>query len=263
MSQNARIRFPGTAGSSLRDFLAECPPGAVVDVAPGRYDEPLVIDRPLTLRGAGELTRLGSRGRGSVIHVRAGEGQVKLESLALDGGDAEEGGALHIESGWVVLNNLHLRRSRAGSGGGLHVCGGSVQASLLRLTQLEAERGGAIRVARRGSLELRDALISNTVAGRGGAIAVDDAGRLVLQAVTLQKSRASESGGGQALFVGGSGTGAPVVSLHRVRFADAPIGRPVVQDRGHLGLIQVSSCDLPKVIAEEPGVVDLGSNHWR
>jgi hypothetical protein len=65
------------------------------------------------------------------------------------------------------------------------------------------------------------------------------------------------------LFVGGSRDGTPILSLHRVRLADAPIGRPVVQDRALPGLIQVSSCDLPRLVLDEPGVVDLGGNHWR
>src|SRR5262245_32995052 len=124
MTASARIRFPDTRGSSLSEILAQCAPGATLEIAPGRYDEPLVIDKPITIRGSGELTRLSIGGRGSVITVRVPEGSARIESIALEGGDAEEGGAISVESGFLVVQNVHLRRCRARRGGGIHVSGG-------------------------------------------------------------------------------------------------------------------------------------------
>jgi hypothetical protein len=261
--KDARLRFPNDRGKSLRDFIAECAPGAIIEIAPGRYDEPLLIDKAISIRGAGELTRISSLARGPVITVRAGEGEVELQSLALEGGDAEEGGALLVESGALILENLHLRRCRAVRGGGLSLMGGTASARLLRFSQLEAERGGAIRVSGRATLDLADVQISHCRAAKGGAIAIEDAARLQAEAMTLHKCRASEAQGGQAMYVSGSDAGAPIVTLHRVRFADPPLGRGIVQNRTNPGLVHLSGCDLPKSVLDEPGVVDLGANHWR
>ena len=50
------VRFPDPSGRSLSQVVAAAPSGAVIEVAPGRYPGPLVVERSITLRVAGDLT---------------------------------------------------------------------------------------------------------------------------------------------------------------------------------------------------------------
>lgn len=255
------IRYPDARGRRLGELIASCPPGAVVHIAPGRYHEPVIIDRPITLRGAGDLTRLVGFGRGSVVRVDVGpEEEVRLEGLSLEAGDADEGGALLVRRGRVVASHLRMSRSRARVGGAVAATGGVLIVERVRIEHAEAERGGAVWVGSGASVELLEAQISGSRARYGGALAVESGGRLWLESVTVRRSRALERNGGQVLFVAGGGVPAEV-ALDRVRFADPPLGRPLVLEGS--GAVAVSGCDLPRSTAAEPGVLDRGDNRWR
>src|SRR5258708_3239332 len=99
------IRFPDDSGRSLADLLANAAPSAVIELSPGRYVGPLVITRPVTLKGAGDLTRI-SGARGTVITVRcAGSAAVALESLLLEDGAGELGAGRLVLEGRVRAHN--------------------------------------------------------------------------------------------------------------------------------------------------------------
>jgi len=232
-----------------------------VEIAPGKLREALLIDRPLTLKGAGDLTRLVGFGRGSLIVVDADPTlPVRLEALSLEAGEADFGGGILVLRGRVEIVNVRITRSRATSGGALAIKGGEVEASLLRVEHTEAEKGGGIWIGAGAGLDLLEAQISSTRASMGGAIAIEAGGRLWLEAVTIKKSRATRRDGGQVMHVGG-GVDQAEVSLSHVRFADPPLGKPLVH--AGEGLIAVGGCDLPRTVLTEPGVADRGENNWR
>lgn len=259
------IRYPDGSGRLLAELLYGAPDGAVVTIAPGRYTEQVEITRPVTLRGAGDLTRFIGRSARPIIRVDADNtGEVRLESLALEDGDGEHGGALSIARGHVRLHNLHIRFSRAVAGGGaIGIAGGDVYAERIRIQHAEAGRGGGVRVHGRGVLRLADAQISHVQAGVGGALCVEDAARVVLERATIARSAATETAGGQAIYVGGSELGAPVLYLHRVRLKDAPLGVPVFNDPARAGDIRVLGCDMPRLVLGAPNLTDDGENVWR
>ncbi len=259
------IRWPDGAARSLAEVLFEAPDGAVITIAPGRYKEAFEVTRPVTIRGAGDLTRFMGRGAGPIIRVDSeSAGEVRLESLALEEGEAEEGGALAISRGHVRLHNIHIRFSRAsGGGGGIGIGGGDVYGERIRIHHAEAGRGGAVRVFGRGVLRLADAQISHTQAGVGGALCVEDAARVVLERATIARAAATEPTGGQAIFVSGSEMGTPVLYLHRVRLKDAPFGVPVYNDPSKAGDIRVLGCDMPRLVLGAPRLTDDGENVWR
>ncbi|MDR7484043.1 MAG: nitrous oxide reductase family maturation protein NosD [Armatimonadota bacterium] len=64
----------------LAAVVALAPPGATIEVPPGRYPGPLVLSRPVTLRGIGRPTIDGG-GRGDVV-VIAGD-DVRLEGFVI------------------------------------------------------------------------------------------------------------------------------------------------------------------------------------
>lgn len=257
------VRFPDPSGRSLSQVVASAPAGAVIEVAPGRYPGPLVVERAITLRGAGDLTCIYTDQGGSVVRVAALDGRVVLESLRLEGGAAESGGALRIDSGRVRAHNLHLQHCRAGAGGAIHLAGGELDGTLVRIEDVSAERGGAIWIQGRAALSLRDSQVSGSEAGQGGAFLVEDAARVVLEGLTVRRARALSPAGGQALFVAGTQDAVPTLFLKRVRLEDVPFGQPLVVDGRFPAEVSLFECDMPRVVLEAPGVVDGGSNHWR
>lgn len=60
----------GAAGFSIADAIEAAEPGATIEVAPGEYNEQLVIEKPVTLQGTG-MPVIDGGGRGDVIVVKA------------------------------------------------------------------------------------------------------------------------------------------------------------------------------------------------
>jgi hypothetical protein len=260
---SAAVRFPDGTGRPLQAVVEESPPGQVIELAPGRYVGALSLRRAITLRGAGDLSCIAIEGSGSAVLVDAGDDRVILESLRIEGGDAESGGALRIDSGRVKAHNLHLRHCRAKSGGAIHLKNGDLDATLLRIEDVVADRGGAVWIEGKSALSLRDSQVSRSEAGQGGALCVEGGARVVLEGVTVRRARALSPAGGQALFVAGNRDAVPTLYLRRVRLEDVPFGAPLIVDGRFPGEISLFECDMPRVVLDAPGVVDGGSNHWR
>jgi len=102
-------RPPAAELSPLQARVDAAPPGATVEVGPGRYEGDLFLDRPVRLVGRGRPLLVGS-GRGSVVRVRA-DG-VTIEGLAIDGrggGDlARDSAGVHTASRDTVLRDLDV-----------------------------------------------------------------------------------------------------------------------------------------------------------
>ncbi|MEL6190049.1 MAG: hypothetical protein AAFU79_35945, partial [Myxococcota bacterium] len=137
-----------------------------------------------------------------------------------------------------------------------------VYALRLRLLGVRAASGGAGAVRGPGAtFRLFDAELRGVEARRGGAVSVEQGAHLDLEAVTVLRSRASSIEGGQVLWV--SGEPRPSLHLHRVRFGDSPVGRPLVNDAKSPGRIVIEDCDLPRWVRETPGIVVQGETRWR
>ena len=260
------MRYPDDSDSALAAFLDAAPAGAVVDVAPGTYPGPLSITRPVTLRGAGELTRIDGCGVGRPIKISVGDGgRVVLESLRLERGEAEDGGGIFVEAGDVQLRNIHIHRCSARArGGALAVAGGTVAAVRLFSRDTSAPRGGALWVGHRGQLTLRDSQVGHCEANFGGALAVEDSANVGIYGMTVRRARARSGTGGQALYIRGTaGAGRPTLQLDRVRLEGGSLGLPVVVDPAFGAELHLRACDMPRTVRSIAGLVDGGANHWR
>jgi nitrous oxidase accessory protein len=67
--------FAVTTGDALRARIAEAAPGAIINVAPGTYDGPFVIQKSVRLVGETGATLEGS-GRGHVVDIRAADVEI-------------------------------------------------------------------------------------------------------------------------------------------------------------------------------------------
>lgn len=76
-------RVVGQNGTTLRSALRTAPANTTIRVPPGTYNiTGLTITRPLTLRGAGNETRIVGRGNGTVVTVNASRSAVADVSIS-------------------------------------------------------------------------------------------------------------------------------------------------------------------------------------
>ncbi|MEM7676274.1 MAG: hypothetical protein AAF449_09750 [Myxococcota bacterium] len=256
------MRFPDENGAGLSAFLEALAPGAVVDISPGQYHGPLTITRPVTLRGAGELTRI-SGGTGRPIRIET-EGRVVLDSLRLEQGHDDDGGGLLVAHGDVHVRNLHIHHCRAAArGGAVAVRGGRLTASGLYTADTTADKGGALWIGGRGHLVLHEGQISRCEAIFGGAMAVEDAAVVEVDRLTVARARARSRTGGQALYAAGDRHVRPKLDLHRVKIENGSLGLTVVVDPAFPAEVRLRACDMPRTVMRVAGLVDAGANHWR
>lgn len=244
-------------------MVQQAAPGATIQLAPGHYQGPITIARGITLRGAGELSRIvGPTRGGSVVRIITDE-PVTLESLRLEDGHSDCGGAIDIDGGPVHLRNLYVRNCSAHkAGGAIHVRRGQVEAERLQISHTTAKLGGGVAVSGLSSrLVLNDSEIHDVQASNGGAAWISGSAQVKFEGMTIRGARANTADGGQALCACGN-TGSQL-ELKRVRLGDLPIGHPISNCGRATTPIFVEGCDLPKWVLNTPGLLVRGDNQWR
>ena len=99
---------PAHAGTPLENLVAAASPGAVVDLPAGRYDAPLVISKPITLRGNGKAV-IDGHGKGTLITIKVPG--VDLEGLVLENSGESllyEDSAVRVEAASAVVRGCRL-----------------------------------------------------------------------------------------------------------------------------------------------------------
>lgn len=255
-SRQPILRFPDASGRTLAETLAALDAGAILEIAPGRYEGPVAIARPCVLRGAGDLTRI-ELASGKALTIDVPGGVVELASLAVEGGGGIDAGSD------VRLVNVHVQNAHADFGGALTVRGGHLHANRLRIDHAMADQGGGIGVAGGARLTLEDSQVEDTEAQRGGAIFLRPGAEARLVGATIRKSRATAMQGGQAVFIESTEQQPVKLAFERVRLEDVPFGLPLVVESAHVPEIRIRGCDMPRIVLDTPGVVDEGDNDWR
>ncbi|MFF0410525.1 right-handed parallel beta-helix repeat-containing protein [Kitasatospora sp. NPDC004745] len=191
---------PG-AHRSISGALAEAPEGALITVAPGRYEEALGITRPVTVAVAGEA--------GSVeVHAAAGSTvvvdaeAVQLSGLVLSGAD-RQAAVLDLRRGQSALDGCRItgeawaavlvrqdatlaaRGCRVANPYGAGVVVTSTAASVLEDTEVADAGSSAVVVAERGRLEVRDCRLDRP---RGNGICVNGSGSVLAEGVRITGS---------------------------------------------------------------------------
>ncbi len=189
--------------------------GDVVHLAPGRIRGRLVIDKPITLRGAGaERTIVDGKGKGATISVDASSGDVRIEEMSITGGRSAHGGGISIDNGasvYVVGCLIEKNSARSGRGGAIAIDRGALYIAECTLVQNQALLGGAIFLGGRAQCEIAATIIAENVALRGGGIAVVDGAEIEVFTSRLLENRAEIEG--QHLYTYGSAYSTPSILL--------------------------------------------------
>ena len=102
---------PVTSHGSLTERIHAAEPGAVVDVE-GTHTGPLVLRRPITLRGAPGATLEIERGAALIIQADARIEGFTIRSTAPPGGYAPDG--IEVQTGRVILSQVQLHMHTEG-----------------------------------------------------------------------------------------------------------------------------------------------------
>ncbi|WP_435644257.1 right-handed parallel beta-helix repeat-containing protein [Streptomyces sp. H49] len=191
---------PG-AYRTIADALADATDGALITVAPGRYDEALYLNRPLTLaaEGAGGTVEIASAS-GSTVVLDAEA--VQLTGLQLTGTDREApvldvrrgqaaldgcrisgeawAAVLAWQDGVVALRDCQVTNAQ---GAGIVVTSGGGNA--VERSQIQEVGSSAVVVAEHGRLTLRDCRLDRA---RGNGVCVNGQATAVVEATRISGS---------------------------------------------------------------------------
>lgn len=215
----------------LQDAVDAAAPGETLCVGPGRYPETLTLRQSIVIVGTGGAgeTVVDAEGRGRVVTVLPGAGDVELQGLTLSGGEAEEGAALRAEGVHLRLRGVWVHGAASGGSGWVHgavlLVGAETVAQGLHiqssLTTGERVEGGAL-AAIGGSLWLTESTVRASGARadgvlRGGAVFAENV-QLYIDSVEIDTTvAAARDAAGGALWVDGGSLEADAVSVRGVQ----------------------------------------------
>lgn len=235
---------PGArSAGELQAELDRAVPGSVIQLGPGRTTGPLVIERPVILRGAGaEHTILDGAGRGPTIAVDA-PGEVRIEGLAITGGRGALGGGISIDNGarvFLVGCLLEGNAAPAGRGGAIAVDLGALYVAECTIARNHALLGGAIAIGGEAQAEIAATIIADNEAARGGGLAVLEGAALEVLTCRLLANHGTVEG--HHLYVAGTANRRPMVLLSNAVLAGAgAAGLPIANHPRFGGTVAVDN----------------------
>lgn len=219
----ATIRVPADE-ATIAGALVTAGAGDTVLVAPGTYEERVVLPSNVTLRGAGApgAATIDAALGGPCVDVTGGAEFTRLEGFRLvrgrgrpDPGGAA-GGALHVQGGFLSVGDCTFVDGQAAFGGG--TAGIAAHVAFRRCTWLDGQGTfGGGHFQSDGSVLLEDAVFDGPVADRGGAAYATNGASVTVHGAAIRGARASGDGGGLHLD-------ACVATLSALRVEDAVAG---------------------------------------
>lgn len=210
----------------LEEAIAAAPAGGVVSIPPGTYATNVLIDKPLSLIGMGQVVLDGLR-RGSVLRVQT-SGAVKVAGVLIVGGRTNmAGGGIALLEGEVECLQCTFRYNEAPvhGGGGLYVRGGTAKVTACRFEGNTGRQGAAVLVDEVGKLVMRDCAVVQNAAFDGGGVRVKEAGVAELLGCTIADNKVlGEHPVGSALSLSGTMTRTPSLTVSHCIIAERAKG---------------------------------------
>lgn len=177
---------------SLQEALAIAAPGSTIQLSPGTFDLPqtLVVDKPLTIRGAGRAeTRLAAFANEAVI-AYGGDGVLALSDLTIShiGGAAAD--IINMEAGELQLSGCRLEGGKRAQQQAFY--GAAVFArneSLVTAFECDflGNEGAAVEAIHSAQVTITNSLLS----GNGGGILLDNNSSGVISGNTIERNLAA------------------------------------------------------------------------
>ncbi|MBI3186048.1 MAG: hypothetical protein HYZ28_28255 [Myxococcales bacterium] len=213
----------------LQETIDRAGEGATVEVPPGTTEASLVIDKSITLRGAGPgKSVIDGKKRGSCVLVGGAKAKVRLCGLSLVNGGSDVGGCIAFRLGELLeLEDCLLEggSALAYGGGGALLAGKKARLCRVRVTRCRGQQGGGILVDEECEAELWACALFANAASWGAGLRVKEAARVRLLHCTLAEDAGSKKGPGGEIAVDGTMTRTPeleVVNCILVPKGDAP-----------------------------------------
>jgi hypothetical protein len=177
---------------------AQC---GTIQVPAGSYAEAVVIDRDLSIVGAGaDVTIVDAGGAGSVFFIVQGV-KVSLSGLTITGGRGSElfadgrilGGGI-ANGGTLSLAASVIKGNRAGLGGGIYTYYGNLTVVNSTISENKAEAGAGI-CAYNGTMTVSNSVINANEASLHAGALYNEGARVLVEWTTMDANRAGRAGG--------------------------------------------------------------------
>ena len=189
----------GGTYTTIGDAIAAADPGDTIEVCAGTYDERLVIEKQLLLRGLGglESTIIDGQAGGTVVTIGGATGTgVVIEGFTIRNGAALEGAGIRCTSSNLMLRNTALVGNDAsGDGGGMYAGACTLDIDTTRFEANEAGQiGGGAMFENSAGILRGSQFLDNTA--RYGAGLANYEGTVLIETNTFRLNIASLRGGG-------------------------------------------------------------------
>jgi hypothetical protein len=213
---------PENPCATITYAIGQANPGNSINIAAGIYTEWFIVDKSLSLQGAGKDSTIiqGSSQQGEGIsrvvtipkRLIVGISDMTIRhGNVIGGGSSGRGGGIGIENSELTLENVDLLRNEATYGGGIHNNAGTL--ALTNVTFIEnkanSQGHGGGMYNFNSSPELTNVIFRENIAnGNGGGMANSGGSSPTLANVSFIGNRANGVGGG----IHNSGKSAPFLA---------------------------------------------------
>lgn len=186
--------------ASIQSAIAAAANGATITVGPGTYNESIVISGNKTVTSASgpEGTVIDATGLNTyAVQIAGGS----LVGLTITGGNAGDGGGVHITGAATVHNNIIQGNAASNNGGGIwfaqytHV---DIQNNVIQ-NNTAGNKGGGLYIINYATQTINANLIAGNSAALGGGIYTESYSDAVLTNLLIIGNSAQSYGGGIAM----------------------------------------------------------------
>ncbi len=249
----------------LQREIDDAPAGGTVTVPSGTFESALVIEKSITLRGAGPgKSILDAQGSGACVLINSPDAKVSLIGLTLRRGASPEGGCIAYRMGEALhVEDCVLEEGSAKSygGGGARLAGHSATLLRVRILNCDGQQVGGILADALCEIEATGCVLTGNQATQGGGLRVKEGARIRLVHCTLADNRAvGKNALGDEIVITGTLTRTPeLLLINSIVAPKSPGALPIGTFGPYSGKLTLSHTLLPPSAKEKvspgPGLV--------